>query len=307
MQAPIAPPDVRYIKLGRGGAWVDHAFTNNVLELGHKDVPEEIAASGDQQRIRQAVEAYNPKKATDFTREILAFYTLPAGALWITFARGQLWWAIAGETTRWIGETDNHGARVRELSTPWRNTDLSGAPLHVDGLSGQLTKSAAYQQSICKVEAKDYLLRRINARPSALVEEAGKVRTAFQGALQAMIRELKPDDFEMMVDLLFLRSGWQRVGGLGGTLADVDLVLVEPLSGARAFVQVKSAADAATFSDYVERYRQAKGYERMFFVCHTPHGSWPSVGPDITVLTGETLAKAVGDAGIFDWVAGRVQ
>ncbi len=40
----LAPPAVRYIKLGPGGAWVDHALRHHLLELGHSA---NISCTGD--------------------------------------------------------------------------------------------------------------------------------------------------------------------------------------------------------------------------------------------------------------------
>ena len=55
-----------------------------------------------------------------------------------------------------------------------------------------------------------------------------------------MIRRLDWKDFETLIDLIFSRGGWQRVGALGGDQADVDLVLKQPITEETAWVQVKS-------------------------------------------------------------------
>jgi hypothetical protein len=49
-----------------------------------------------------------------------------------------------------------------------------------------------------------------------------------------MVRQLNCRDFETLVDLIFLRGGWQRISALGGDQAHVDLVLSEPISGETA-------------------------------------------------------------------------
>jgi len=41
----------------------------------------------------------------------------------------------------------------------------------------------------------------------------------------------------------------------GETLADVDLIMEEPTTGERAFVQVKSKATQAILDDYLDRFR----------------------------------------------------
>ena len=64
-------------------------------------------------------------------------------------------------------------------------------------------------------------------------------------------------EFETLVDLIFARSGWQRVSRVGGTLADVDLILEQPVTGETAFVQVKSKAGQSVLDDYIGRFRRS--------------------------------------------------
>ena len=45
-----------------------------------------------------------------------------------------------------------------------------------------------------------------------------------------------------MVDLIFARNGWQRVTDVGGSQKDIDLILMQPTTGEKAFVQVESRA-----------------------------------------------------------------
>jgi hypothetical protein len=50
---------------------------------------------------------------------------------------------------------------------------------------------------------------------------------------------LGPRDFETLVDLVFSTSGWRRQGVVGKTQKTLDLDLILPSTGERAFVQVK--------------------------------------------------------------------
>jgi hypothetical protein len=49
----------------------------------------------------------------------------------------------------------------------------------------------------------------------------------------------------------------------------VDLELLLPSTSERAFVQIKSQANAASLRDYATRFEQADIYDRMFFVWHS--------------------------------------
>lgn len=43
----------------------------------------------------------------------------------------------------WLGEGENHSARMRQTLTPWRDRDLNGGALAMASLSARLTKVAA--------------------------------------------------------------------------------------------------------------------------------------------------------------------
>ena len=59
---------------------------------------------------------------------------------------------------------------------PWRNTDIQGRPLPVNDLSSKLTQTANYRATICGVNERDYLIRRINSETEPLAMEAEAVR-----------------------------------------------------------------------------------------------------------------------------------
>lgn len=331
--APINPTHVRYIKLGPGGAWFEHAVASNLIELGHAAISSDLARSGDHKAISAAfVAAGHAASATNFTREVLDFVTLPQTALWITLERGLLWWAFAlPDVTDLASGPDQtsaahrlsgmrqpsrvhlasgahlassaaHGVRARRLAWPWRSSDLAGKPLRLEGLSGKLTRVAGYRRSICQVAAADYVVRRINAAPSPLLQRAGAARAEMLASIGHLLTELDPYDFEVLVDLIFTQGGWRRVNSLGGAQADTDFVAVQPLTGERAFVQIKSQASKQDFEASVQKYRQSAGLSRMFFACHSPNGVWEASSDDVTLWTREALSQRVLEAGLFDWL-----
>ena len=121
-----------------------------------------------------------------------------------------------------------------------------------------------------------------------------------------MITGLHWADFETLVDLIFARSGWQRVSRVGEKLTDVDLILEQPATGEVAFVQVKSKASQAVLDDYVDRFMRSEVYDRMFFVCHSPKGPLSIDDREkLHVSAGDRLANASVKAGLFDWLIER--
>lgn len=250
---PIQPTAVRYIKLGRGGAWAQNCIADGEVHFGYRAVPHEVCRQGDWDEVaRLAVEAgRRPAKANDAVREIREFYSLGAGCLWITFADGHLWWAFAEPEVIWRGDSEDgsRGPRMRRTVDGWRKTSTHGEPLRIDQLSLKLTQVAAYRQTLCKVKEEDYLLRRINGVEEPVVARARKARIDMTAVAVEMTAGLHWADFETLVDLIFARSGWQRVSRVGGEQVDTDLVLEQPTTGERAFVQVKSRAGQSVLGD----------------------------------------------------------
>jgi hypothetical protein len=210
---------VRYIKLGRGGRWEKISLELGELHFGYAAIPHELALTGDRVKIKeyQVERGREPKVAAEDAREVTDFYQLGTDCLWVTFAQDQLWWTFAEPEVIWLGLGDGHGARIRRSIAGWRNTDINGVPLRFDGLSTKLTKVAGYRRTLCAIEARDYLLRRINGLIEPLVVKSNQARDALLDVLTEAIRALSWPDFETLVDMMFARSGWHRSSPLGET------------------------------------------------------------------------------------------
>lgn len=301
------PTEVRYIKLGPGGAWVDRCLDGGLIEFGHQSIAHDLAVAGDWDAVRAQFlnDGLSPAKASDFTRELRDFYGLPPSALWITIARGRLWWTLAADGAEPVLEA-GRGARLRRAEGGWRSADINGAPLDLSGLSTRLTKVAAYRQTLCRVEAADYLIRRINAEPEPAVTRALEAREAMTEAAGALIAGLHWRDFELLADLIFASGGWRRVSAVGGSdQADSDLVLEQATTGERAMVQVKSAAGQGVIDDYACRFTNG-GWDRCFLVCHSPTGQLTAPDlPRFHLWQGPVLAEQALKAGLLDWLIAR--
>ncbi len=306
---PISPEHVRYIKLGTGGAYAPACLERGEVHLSYREVPHDLCTAGNWQGVVDHFLAQGRKlgKARDATREINDFYTLGDDCLWITFADGFLWWAFAEPEVTWRGTQDpTLGARSRRTIAGWRNHSIGGRPLRMQGLTSKLTQVANYRQTLCRVAHDDYLIRRINDVHEPIAVEAEAARTAMIAIASKMITSLHWADFEIMVDLILARGGWQRVSVLGETMADVDLVIEQPTLGERASVQVKSRAGQAELDAHIAHFRSS-GEARTFFVCHSPTAEL-RVGDETRVhlWTGDALAELATKSGLYDWLVDRV-
>ena len=303
----ITPNHIRYLKLGAGGRWVDDAFEHGELQFSHHLVPHNLCLKGDWGAVAAYVETHlgrSPGKAKDAAREIRDFYTLSDDCLWVTFARNHLWWAFAEPEVVWREPDERDRApRSRKVIGTWSNKDVRGKPLRIDRLSTRLTQVAAYRQTLCRIKEEDYLLRRINGLDEPIVAKAEAVAGQMTTIAAEMIAGLHWADFEVLVDLIFARSGWQRVSAVGGSQKDVDLILEHPTTGERAFVQVKSKAGQPVVDDYINRYQDGSSFDRLFFVCHSPRSTL-SAGDHAKVhlWSGEPLAEMAVKTGLLDWL-----
>lgn len=304
---PIAPKDIRYIKLGEGGRWADRCIERGEVPFDYHLIPHDVCLREDWRAVGEYLhEAYglDGRELTNAVREIRDFYTLGSDCLWITFAQGHLWWTFAHPEVEWVGPNQEEGPpRRRKAVGRWEKLNIKGEPLQIDRLSTRLTQVANYRMTICQVKAPEYAIRRINGEEEPIVTRGRLAQNVLVSIAADMIADLHWGDFETLVDLIFSRSGWQRISRVGGSMKDVDILLQQPATGERAFVQVKSSARQAVLDDYVERFRSNGTFDRMFFVCHSPQGALRANASErVHVWSGELLATAAVKAGLFDWL-----
>lgn len=303
---------VRYIKLGAGGRWEAASLDQGRLDWGLPTDPHETALMGDWDRLRQHYQGLRtaPGSITADLTETQAFYVGDPDALWITFARGMMWWAFAEPEVHWVGgDGENEGTRYRRTRDGWHDSDLAGNPLRIDRLSSSLTQVAGYRRTICGVAEAAYCLRMINAEidPGRVALETAR-QAVVEGIAKAITR-LHWRDFELLFELILARSGWQRVSALGGMLRDVDLVVEQLFTGERMLVQVKSKAAQPVVDDYARRFASRTYAEKLLFVCHSPSGALREPvladGRPMRLMTNPEIAQRASDCGLAGWVLDR--
>ncbi|WP_034885546.1 hypothetical protein [Ensifer aridi] len=293
-----------YIKLGRRGEWEDECFRDGTLHFGYHETPHDLCLEGAWDQIREFWTKFRRTAgtATNDTRQIRAFYEAGEDVLFITFAHGLLHWCRPTGPVEVLSD----GSRRRATVDGWHSQSVKGLPLASDRISGNLLKVQMFQGTICEVRPFAYLLRKLNDQLSPEVAAAEAAEQSLMGAIVGLMRLLTWQDFELLVDLVFSASGWRRVGVIGRVQKTVDLELVLPTTGERAFVQVKSQASNASLQDYTERFDQAALYDRMFFVYHTGTINAGTASDSMTIVGPERLARMVLDAGLASWLREKV-
>ena len=252
MPTAVRPARVRYIKLGSGGDWEKECLEKGIIRLGFGTARPDRFSLCQSKRWDDLTESFisegkDKGTASNFTKQVRLFFEDDGTTLWITFMNERLYWAIV-ETQPPKPHADGSGV-WRAVAGGWRGSDPDGNPLTKDRLSGALTKLAAYRGTSCDVDVADYVIRRINGQKMPAVERALAASREMQASALALMRMLTPQDFELLVDLVFTTSGWRRVGVVGQTQDTLDLSLILPSTGERAFVQVKSKTTSADGSE----------------------------------------------------------
>lgn len=294
-----------YIKLGRGGEWEANAIQDGVLRFGYHALPHDLCIAGDWNAVRQAWRAHrrdNEAVLTSDMNQVRTFYTAPETSVFITFHAGRMHWCRPSGPVELLPD----GSKRRRTVDGWHGQTVGGEDLFLDRLSGRLLKVQGFRGTICRVEAEDYLLRKLGDEVTPQVQAAVEAETRMVAAISGLMGLLTWQDFELLVDLVFSSSGWKRTGATGGVQRTVDIELVLPSTQERAFVQVKSRATPEQLNDYVERMAQMEGVDRMFFVWHTGGvGAAPARGR-ITLIGPAQLAQMVLDAGLATWLRQKV-
>ncbi len=303
----INPSKGLYIKLGRSGSWEKECLEKGIVRFGYKETPFDAAISGDWETVENFwLEARKDKGtvARD-VNQIRNFFEAGDDTLWITFYGGFLWWCFAKPGVR--KHPDGKGS-YRETVNGWHNTNIRGRKLTTDKISGNLLKVQAFQGTICDVKAFDYLVRKLNGQLLRQVEEAEQAEKKMVEKIIPLMRLLTWRDFELLVDLVFANSGWRRVGQVGKTQKTVDLELLLPTTGERAFVQIKSSTTKKELADYLNRYKDSDAYDRMFFVWHSGNAGTlkEDAGNTVVLIGPERLAEMVFDAGLTSWLREKV-
>lgn len=306
MHTLISPSRVRYIKLGTGGGWEKECLDRSIVRIGFGSATSErfaLCQAGRWSELSESFMAEGRDKGTvtRFTKELRLFFEDDGSTLWITFIGERLCWGVVDSTPP---EQHADGKGVwRPIAGGWQWTDLNGEELTKDRLSGALTKLAAYRGTSCDVDQADYIVRRINGQKIPEVERALAASREMKEATLGLMRLLEPRDFELLVDLVFTTSGWRRVGVVGRTQKTLDLDLLLPSTGERAFVQVKSKATSQQLAEYVAAFEDSP-FSRMFYVFHS--GEAATDDERVTVIGPEQLADLVMDAGLVSWLIRKV-
>lgn len=303
----ISPNKIRFIKLGEGGVWEQSCILENTIRLGYRSPHHHDALSGNWDEVRRfwlQIRNGNEGAATRDVNQIRDFYELDENDVWITFYKKKLYWCHAA---REVVELDDK-SRIRKVIGSWSATDISGSPLRIENIDGRVTKVQGFRGTICSIELQDYLIRKINGLATNEVENAKSSLARLRTDVEELIKGLWWHDFEVLIDLVFSKAGWQRFSVLGKTEKDIDLDVYSPATQKRAFVQVKSTTTRAELEAYISIFQEYEQFDEMYYIYHTCHADLSDIEshyPNIHLWGLERISSLVVNAGLVEWLINK--
>lgn len=294
---------IRFIKLGEGGCWEKSCIEEeNTIRFGYEGKHAECLL-GEWDKLYDFWFS-NRKDAGAATRDvnqIRDFYELSDSDIWITFYKRKLYWCKAEKAITELGD----GTRIRKVIGKWNSYSVNGKPLAIENIDGRVTKVQGFRGTICTVNQSEYLVRKINGQDQPDVEKAKESLSELKKDLRTLVQGLWWKDFELLVDLIFTKSGWQRISVLGKTEKDIDIDIFSPVTRKRAFVQIKTATTPNEIDSYYDRFKAYDQYDEMYMVYHTLNGNVSEkIATDFSVhlIDIERISELVIHTGLIDWL-----
>ncbi len=303
---------VRYVKNGSGGKWWQAARGQSQAHFGWSRVPGELLLRPGFDAIEGVIRSTSNDEgaATRDLSQLRDVLEVPDHHIWITFEDGCMWWCTLrkGPTVNQDGESGTLGHFWLGCDQPWSNRSQGGRLLSKTELPGRVTSTAGFRGTLCTPKAEAEVLRILSDQKDEDALALQRARDAYEATVEVGVQRLSPQDFEHLVDLVLVRSGWVRVSTLGGVLEGIDLEVKNAAADETAFVQVKSAADQAVLDDYVQRFRGRRDlYSRLIVAVHTPKGKLnPPADLPVQVWTGRHMARLAVRLGLGEWVEGKL-
>ena len=205
---PIPIDRVRYIKLGGGGGWAADCIDQKTIRIGFQtNQLFELCSNHRWDEFQNKFIAWTATRgeAKRKANQVKAVFEDNGRTLWITFHARCLWWAIIDENARAEKSPDGDGT-LRKLKCGWSKENMRGSVLHMDTLSGHLTKLAAFRGASCGFEDIDYVIRKLNGEQIPEVREAEELSRHLKQTIEKMLKRLGAKDLSCSLIWFFLTA-----------------------------------------------------------------------------------------------------
>ena len=301
-----------YIKLGEKGRWVTECFDKGVLRFGFSSGTESlknlaISKKWDSIKDYWISNGCSKQVATSYTNQIKSYFEDDGTTLWIAIENGYLYYgftegSVISDSSLKEYDGDSLSSHRFMNRNGWLKVDINGKELKLNELSGNLTKISGFRGTTFTLDKdKDsYLRNRIQGKFNETIYEVQNTLEELKIQLTKLIKTLTPQDFELLIQLIFSNSGWRQIFSTGGTRKTIDLELENPITGDLIFVQVKSESNNSQLNDYINR-KEMSYYSKMFYVYHS--GNVNKISDDsVSVWDVFDVAEQVIANGLINWL-----
>lgn len=305
-----------YIKLGAKSCWTEESIAKGIVRIGWIDNSLEDIHNENWDKIKKEIkhDFDTRKKKNGSTSDYNAlkhFCYATDQDVFITFHRGLMYWCNLDDNR----VEEDLTSKFRKTKNGWSCKSINGStkPLHSNDISGRISKTQAFQGTICRYK---------DTQKDNEVEIINRIINGFQNPNVVLIKNYKYEicklttellqhlhwkDCEILSDLIFVQSGWRRVSMQGGSMEYTDMEYFDPINNEKYAVQIKSGASKKDFEKYEKDFSN-RGFRKLFFVVFNPENSLDTLKNernDIEILSGDKLAALIFDLGLLEWVLNK--
>lgn len=299
---------VKFIRLGKSGGRFKECEENKVSYFGFgsqgfisdcNNIKENI------QFIKDKIASQGYKKVEDTVRQFESFFVDDGKTLWVTTANRTIYFGFSDGNDAFLKNVNGIDETFKNMEFGWTNKDSEGNALNISSLNGGITKTLAYQSTICNFSEKyaGLLVNRILNIASKEKENAKSACENLVISLETLIRTFSDQDLELLIELIISRSGLKRIGVAGKQEELIDLEIQHPMTGEIYIVQVKSQAKKLEFLDYVVKFRDYKKNNqecKMIYAFH--QGKIENNDDDIIIWDSRKIAELSLSNGLTEWI-----
>jgi len=301
----IKPTKALFIRLGQGSNFAKECvIEKNTLKLDYREIDHNLCSAGKWEEVReQIIQKYNCTKgvATRSAQQIKYFYEEEKNTLWITFYNNLLYWCFLDKKVT----LEKDGTKYRKVIDGWNNKNIDGKTLFLENFNGRFLQINGYMGAICRVSEFSYLVNKINNEQKKETTEAQRAFNSLKEKITPLIKDLKPKEFELFIDLIFRNAGWHRTGKIGGTQNLIDLAIIHPITGERAVVQIKCKSQLSEYKKYEQQFLEMTEYDKFFYIVHSPESDLEKYNNEIeniNIYFADKIAEMAINAGLYDWL-----
>lgn len=308
LQKSGKPIDVKFIRLGGGGDRFNECLENKSMYFGfgtNEFLEKCNNFNENEEFIKNKLNERGYKKVKDTMRQLQSFFEDDGNTLWVTTANRTIYFGFSDGENAFLKNINGSNETYKNMKLGWTNQDSEGKVLNISGLNGAITKTLAYQSTICGFSEKyaELLVKRILNMPSKEKDEARVACGELIAKLENLIQKFEPKDFELLIELIISRSGLKRIGVAGKQEELIDLEIQHPMTEEVYIVQVKSVAKKGEFIDYIKKFRNyiANNQKcKMIYAFH--HGSIINNDEDIFIWDSRKIAELSLNNGLAEWI-----